>query len=68
MSYMNITDKKDIPDGLLRAAWSSIADTAIAQPQDFLGLGDETRINVPGTLGPQLALEAFEGGSELRVL
>ena len=51
MSYMNITDKKDIPDGLLRAAWSSIADTAIAQPQDFLGLGDETRINVPGTLG-----------------
>lgn len=33
---------------LLRLAWASVADTAIAPLQDVLGLGSEARMNLPG--------------------
>jgi 4-alpha-glucanotransferase len=33
---------------MIRAAWSSVANTAIAPAQDFLELGSDSRINVPG--------------------
>ena len=33
---------------LLRAAWASVANIAIAPLQDVLGLGGESRMNVPG--------------------
>ena len=35
----------------VRAALSSVADTAIIPVQDYLGLGKEARINTPSTLG-----------------
>jgi 4-alpha-glucanotransferase len=41
----------DIHWALLRLTWSSIARTAIAPLQDFLGLGQEGRMNVPSVLG-----------------
>jgi 4-alpha-glucanotransferase len=34
---------------LIRTAWASVADFAIAPMQDVLTLGSEARINVPGT-------------------
>jgi 4-alpha-glucanotransferase len=34
--------------GLLRLAWSSVADLAIAPLQDVLGLGNQARMNLPG--------------------
>ena len=49
--YCGVSDKKDVPEALLRLAWSSVADVAIAQPQDILGLGNEARINVPSSVG-----------------
>lgn len=36
---------------LLRLAWSSIADIALAPLQDLLNLGGECRMNLPGTSG-----------------
>ena len=33
---------------LLRLAWGSVADLAIAPLQDILGLGSDARMNVPG--------------------
>jgi 4-alpha-glucanotransferase len=33
---------------LIRAAWASVADTAIAPAQDLLGLGNDARMNQPG--------------------
>lgn len=33
----------------IRAAWSSVADTAIAPMQDVLGLGNEARMNLPAS-------------------
>jgi 4-alpha-glucanotransferase len=39
----------DVAWDLIRLAWSSIADTAIAPLQDVLGLGSSARMNTPGT-------------------
>ena len=36
--------------GLMKLAWSSVANTAIAPLQDLLQLGSEYRMNIPGTL------------------
>ena len=36
---------------MMRAAWSSVADMAIVPMQDILGLGSESRINTPSTIG-----------------
>ncbi|MEE4195328.1 MAG: 4-alpha-glucanotransferase [Anaerolineae bacterium] len=41
----------DIAWDMIRAIWSSVADTAIAPLQDFLNLGGEARMNLPGTVG-----------------
>lgn len=35
----------------IRAIWASVADMAIAQMQDFLGLDSRARMNVPSTIG-----------------
>ena len=51
LDYLGVKTREEIPDALLRLAWSSTADTAIAQMQDLLGLGNEARINVPSTVG-----------------
>ena len=36
---------------MMRSAWGSVADLAIMQMQDLLGLGSEARINTPSTMG-----------------
>jgi len=42
-------DGSDIAWDLIRLAWSSVADYAIAPLQDVLNLGREARMNTPGT-------------------
>ena len=49
--YLNIKSNKDVGWVFIRAALSSVADTAIIPIQDYLGLGSEARINTPSTLG-----------------
>jgi 4-alpha-glucanotransferase len=44
-------DEGDVHWGMIRAALSSIADTAIIPVQDLLGLGNEGRMNLPATTG-----------------
>ncbi len=44
-------DGKDISWDLIRAAWSSVSVFAVAPLQDVLSLGNEARMNLPGTLG-----------------
>lgn len=48
MAYLRC-DGKEIEWDMIRAAWSSVADTAIAPMQDLLGLGSPARMNLPGT-------------------
>lgn len=40
---------KDVAWSLIRLAWSSVADLAVAPLQDVLDLGTESRMNLPGT-------------------
>jgi len=43
------SDGREIHWDMIRAAYSSVARTAIVPLQDILGLGTEDRMNVPGT-------------------
>ena len=49
--YLRLNAEEGINWGLIRGTWSSSAYLAIAQMQDFLGLGEEARMNIPGTVG-----------------
>jgi len=43
------SDEKEIVWNMLRCLWSSVAEFAIAPIQDFLELGNQARMNLPGT-------------------
>lgn len=49
--YLNVKRKSDIPMALIRAAWASVAEVAVAQMQDFLDSPKDARMNTPSTLG-----------------
>ncbi|MBP0959442.1 MAG: 4-alpha-glucanotransferase [Oscillospiraceae bacterium] len=49
--YTNVRSEKMLPKALIRLAWSSTADLAVAQMQDFLELDNTARMNEPSTLG-----------------
>ncbi len=48
LDYTN-SDGKDIVGDLIRLIWSSVVNMAVIPLQDLLRLGDEARMNVPGT-------------------
>jgi 4-alpha-glucanotransferase len=69
--------ERNPPRELMRLAWSSIADYAIAPLQDLLQLGSEARMNMPGKLGgnwvwrmraDHLATSTFDWLAELTAL
>lgn len=45
-------DGSDIAWDMIRAVWSSVADTAMTTVQDLLSLGNSAKMNTPGTVGP----------------
>ncbi len=49
--YLGLNDEEGFARGIIRAGMSSVADLFVAQMQDYLELGTEARINVPGTIG-----------------
>lgn len=49
--FLNVKRKKNIPRAIIYAAYQSVANTAIIQMQDFLGLDNSARINTPSTIG-----------------
>lgn len=49
--YCNIADVKNISWDLIKLAYSSVSRVAIIPMQDFLGLGSESRMNTPSTIG-----------------
>jgi 4-alpha-glucanotransferase len=46
--YLGLTTADDAPWTLIRAAFASVAETAVVPAQDVLGLGSEARMNRPG--------------------
>lgn len=61
VAYMGLNKEEGYNWGMMRTAWSSVADTAIMQMQDLLGLGHEARINTPATLGGNWVWKCPEG-------
>ena len=49
--YLHLDSREGEHWGMMRAVWSSVADRAIVQMQDVLGIGREGRMNIPSTLG-----------------
>ncbi len=49
--YLKLNYDEGLNWGVIRGAWASTANLAIASMQDFLGLNDQARMNTPGTLG-----------------
>lgn len=50
-AYMRLNREEGLCLGMARTVWASPADLAILQMQDLLGLGAESRINTPSTMG-----------------
>jgi 4-alpha-glucanotransferase len=48
LAYLGCTEVNDIAWGLIRAAYTSVAETSIVPMQDILDLGSEARMNTPG--------------------
>ena len=48
LAYLGCGDADDIPWGLIRAVYTSVAETAIVPAQDILALGSDARMNTPG--------------------
>ena len=46
--YLGVSGAENVRRALLRAGQGSVAGLFVAQMQDYLGLGGESRINVPG--------------------
>lgn len=49
--YFGLADGKDINWKFIQVALSSVADTVVIPMQDYLGLGNEARINTPSSFG-----------------
>jgi 4-alpha-glucanotransferase len=47
-SYLGVRDASTAASSLIRAAYTSVAETAIVPVQDVLNLGSEARMNRPG--------------------
>ena len=47
-TYLGVSDVKGAVGALLRCGQGSAAELFVAQMQDYLGLGSEARLNVPG--------------------
>ncbi len=50
-TYLSIEDGKDVNWKLIKAAMGSVAGMCIIPMQDYLGLGNEARMNTPSTVG-----------------
>ena len=48
--YLNVTPNESLARAVIRAGMSSVADLFICQMQDWLELGEESRMNTPGTV------------------
>ena len=59
--YLRMSDAEGPNWTMMRGIWSSVADTAVVQMQDLLGLGVEGRMNEPSTVGKNWKWRALPG-------
>ncbi|MBU3137442.1 4-alpha-glucanotransferase [Clostridium gasigenes] len=51
IEYFKITEEEGYNWGFIRGIWSAVSYLAIAPMQDFLNLGNGSRMNLPSTIG-----------------
>ncbi len=51
IEYLNLNKEEGYNWGLMRRLWTTASDTTIVQYQDVLGLGSESRMNTPSSVG-----------------
>ena len=51
VEYLALTEQEGFHWGIIRGGMSSVAELFVAQVQDYLGLGEGNRMNIPGTQG-----------------
>ena len=61
LEYIHADPWEGVHWSMMRAIWASVADMAIVQMQDLLGLGSESRLNTPSTLGKNWRWRALPG-------
>ncbi len=59
--YLELTPEEGYHWGMMRGLFTSIAELTIVQAQDILGLGSESRMNTPSTVGKNWRWRAKEG-------
>lgn len=59
--YLDVTSSKQICKKMIRAALSSVSETAVIPIQDYLELDGEARMNEPSTLGKNWKWRLTEG-------
>lgn len=65
--YLALTENEGYNWGFIRGAWGSVANVSIALMQDFLNLGNETRVNFPSTLGDNWKWRAKKGSYDIEL-
>lgn len=66
MRCLGVYDVARLPEALLRAGMGSRAELFIAQMQDVLGLGAESRMNTPGTAAGNWVWRLLPGQADAR--
>lgn len=59
--YLRMDNPEEYHWDMMRTLWGSVADVTIVQAQDLLGLGSESRMNVPSTAGGNWRWRALPG-------
>ena len=59
--YLCLNEEEGYNWGLMRSLWITAADTTIIQAQDILGLGSESRMNTPSSVGKNWRWRALPG-------
>lgn len=59
--YMRLNNPSEYHWEMMQELWSCAADLTIVQAQDLLGLGSESRMNTPSTLGNNWNWRALPG-------
>lgn len=62
--YFGENDKELLVEKIIKTGFGSAADVVIFQMQDYLGLGNEARINEPSTLGKNWKWRLLEGHAD----
>ena len=66
-AYLGVKKEADFSWAMIRAAWNSCCELAIAPMQDFLNLPSTARMNTPSTVGDNWSWRMLEGQADKKL-